>query len=63
MSITSSDECEAGWGYKFTEPPCPINAYKLITKGKLCCVPQLDCPPGHIPETPQDPDKYYNGSL
>ena len=28
----------------------------------VCCIPQPDCPPGLVSETPQDPDKEYDGA-
>ena len=48
-------------GFELT---CPNNEHKvLINATRLCCIPQPDCPPGLVPETPQDPDKYYDRSL
>ena len=61
-----------GWGILVRREPkedgfqltCPNNEYKVLMNAtELCCIPQPDCPPGLVPETPLDPDKYYDRSL
>lgn len=63
--INGFDECN-GWGHPVAEgTDCPSTYYRTRTNklNTICCIPQPDCPPGLLPETPQDPNKEYDGTL
>ena len=48
-------------GFQLT---CPNNEFKvLINATQSCCILQPDRHPSLVPETPQDPNKYYDRSL
>ena len=63
--VNCDDPCN-GWGQAIPEgKDCPRTSYRMRINDKfnsICYIPQPDCPPGLVSETPQDPDKEYDGS-
>ena len=63
--VNCHDPCN-GWGQAIPEgKDRPRTSYRTRINDKfnsICCIPQPDCPPDLVPETPQDPDEEYDGS-
>ena len=63
---TAQKGCNS-WGYQLADGAnCPTMHYRTRINNEfnlICCIPQPDCPPGLVPETLQDLNKEYDGTL